>query len=91
MSDDLNTPWYVFPVSREDASVITSAGVFLIPTVHPELAAQIVRVVNSHDALVEALEGMLEAMQAKPPIPEYQDQMRELARAALTAAQGDGK
>ena len=55
MSDDLNTPWYVFPVSREDASVITSAGVFLIPTVHPELAAQIVRVVNSHDALVTAL------------------------------------
>ena len=91
MSNEMTLPWDVFPVSREDASVITSAGVFLIPTVHPELAAQIVRVVNSHDALVEALEGMLEAMQAKPPIPEYQDQMRERARAALTAAQGDGK
>ena len=96
MSDDLNTPWYVFPVSREDASVITSAGVFLIPTVHPELAAQIVRVVNSHDTLVSALtvaRNRLRDMLYQDDGQSYKEAERAMPEieAALTAAQGDGK
>ena len=83
MSNELNTPWHVFPVSREDAAVITHAGVFLIPTVHPELAAHIVRVVNSHDALVDALKVAIERDEAGVTMTHGQIQA---ARAALAAA-----
>ena len=55
MSDDLNTPWYVFPLSRNHASVMNNNGLPIIDKMDTEKAAALVRVVNSHDTLVSAL------------------------------------
>lgn len=70
-----------------------------------EHAAHIVKCVNSHDALVEVLQGFVDnddtpepncSCHVSPPCGDCSDysEQRELvaaAKAALTAAQGDGK
>ena len=55
MSDDLNTPWYVFPLSRNHASVMNNNGLPIIDKMDTEKATALVRVVNSHDLLISAL------------------------------------
>ena len=53
-------------------------------------AAHIVRCVNTHDALVDALQEMLEFLEdiPQPSIQTYLSQMTTKARAALTLAKG---
>ena len=59
MSNDLNLPWYVFPLSRNHASVMNNNGLPIIDKIDSEKAAQIVRAINNHDALVSALEWVI--------------------------------
>jgi len=59
MSNEQKTPWYSLPYSRDYATVYTSSGETLIATMKAEHAAHIVRAMNSHDALVSALEDVL--------------------------------
>lgn len=98
MSNDLNTPWYVFPLSRNYASVMNNNGLPIIDKMDTEKATALVRVVNSHDLLISALTSARNRLrdmlmnggddgqawkEARKSMP--------LIEAALTAARGDGK
>ena len=89
MSNEMNLPWKYREFHRGYGVVFDSAGsVILYPT--PELAAHIAKCVNSHDALVAALEEILDYRggAANALDDEY---VVERARAALAKAQGDGE
>ena len=96
MSKDLNKPWYVFPLSRNHASVMNNNGLPIIDKMDTEKAADLVRVVNSHDTLVSALtvaRNRLRDLLYQDDGQSYKEAERAmpLIEAALTAAQGDGK
>ena len=55
MSKDLNLPWYVFPLSRNHASVMNNNGLLIIDKMDTEKATALVHAVNSHDLLISAL------------------------------------
>lgn len=61
MSNDLNLPWWFFSYETLDGSyadVLDCDDAIIAECLSPEKAAHIVRCVNSHDALVEALQNL---------------------------------
>jgi len=91
MSNEQKTPWYSLPYSRDYATVYTSNGEALIATMKAEHAAHIVRCVNSHDALVRALQHLAdlhESNMAEIGLAPIDSITLSNARAALAAARG---
>ena len=79
MSNKMNLPWVVFPINRSRASILDERGAYIVENVFTDTAAHIVRCVNAHDALVEALTIFVQ---------HFSDPF-QYARAALAKAQGD--
>lgn len=87
MSNEQKTLWYSLPYTRDYATVYTSSGETLIATMKAEHAAQIVRCVNNHDALVAALETVL--ANAPEPYCAITRAVDRQVREALAAARGE--
>ena len=81
MSNKMNLPWVVFPINRSRASILDERGAYIVENVFTDTAAHIVRCVNAHDALVEALTIFVQ---------HFGDPF-QCARAALTAATGENQ
>ena len=90
MSIDLNLPWRT-PKWANTAyvNIIGADGELVINALPLPLANHIVRCVNAHEGLVEALQAILEANEATP-VKTYQ-KMESIAKAALAAATGEQK
>lgn len=91
MSNKMNLPWYSLPYTRDYATVYTTVYTTkkeaLIATMQAEYAAHIVKCVNAHDELVEALQAMMTHMGMDED--EWNKPTFDQARAALAKAQGD--
>ena len=94
MSNEMNTPWELFPISNTRSHIKNALGQLEFRAVPNYQAKDIVKCVNSHDALVEALEKMVDAADDSDGC-QYGTLstgfVRGIAQAALTAARGDGK
>ena len=91
MSNDLNLPWVIH---QDDKLRVFDAQDQIILMGSHNLVAHIVKCVNAHEGLVEALQAMLNANSSTSPALEWQEQImeaREKALAALAKAQGEGK
>ena len=86
MSNKMNTPWIVNPVPWAEgmADIVNASGRTIFAELPIKRAAHIVRCVNSHDQLVEALQEIITKCAAPPNFsnPSIQD----VAQAALVAA-----
>ena len=92
MSNEMNTPWELFPISNTRSHIKNALGQLEFRAVPNYQAKDIVKCVNSHDALVEALEKMVDTFYCSiEPATSldgcYTNDPHEItARAALTAA-----
>jgi len=86
MSNEMNLPWKLQPLGRGQAEVLDNFG-RLILTMPLHLAAHIVKCVNNHNALVEALETVL--ANSPEPYCAITRAVDRQVREALAAARGE--
>lgn len=94
MSNKMNLPWVVFPINRSRASILDERGAYIVENVFTDTAAHIVRCVNAHDGLVNALDQarnrMLDMMQQDDgQAYKEAEKAMPMIDEALTAARGE--
>ena len=90
MSNEMNLPWVSRIIDDDDDGFreVVDAKEYLIGIFPTHIAAHIVKCVNAHDGLVEALKVAIERDEAG--VTMTHGQMQD-ARAALAAATGEQK
>ena len=108
MSNEMNLPWVVRIVDYDDGGgddeyrAIYDSKDFMVDILPTHQSAHIVKCVNAHDGLVEALQSIVngDARQTKKVekcghgrygYEECESCILDFAQAALAKAQGDGK
>ena len=93
MSNEMNLPWRV-ELSDTKPGVVGNDGYLIAEAFSSNVSAHIVKCVNAHDALVEALQGILDMCNEDSHARDYasrQTEIRGTAIVALRKAQGEGK
>ena len=87
MSNETNTPWHTSKwANTAYMNIIGADGELVINALPLPLAAHIVKCVNSHEGLVEALQNILTWDDGNLP-----GDILDEARAVLAKVQGEGK
>ena len=92
MSNEMKTPWFVTQAADDTYTVLDAIGYPLARGADDELAAHIVKCVNAHEGLVEALRSILDMCNEDSHARDYasrQTEIRGTAIVAIRKAQGE--